>query len=48
MPFTVAQTVGVAQQLDTSNQPQMIEQLKKNLCNNNRLTIFRNTPNYHD
>lgn len=31
MPFTVAQIVGVAQQLDTSNQPQIIEQLKKSV-----------------
>lgn len=29
MPFTVAQIVGVAQQLDASHQLQMIEQLKK-------------------
>lgn len=31
MPFTVAQIVGVAQQLDTSHQRQIIEQLKKSV-----------------
>lgn len=47
MPFTVAQIVGVAQQLDASHQLQMIEQLQKSV-EQNRLTIFHNTPNYHD
>lgn len=31
MPFTVAQIVGVAQQLDASHQLQMIEQLQKSV-----------------